>query len=218
MSRVMGGLSDPWSINTIVGLTAVSNLIFSADLSKLSVNFSGPGSEALAAALSLPCAPLEESDVAIFSVSALDGFTADVTTSWHAAREIYLPSIVAIVDLEKSEIDFEDMSAIVSKTLDPVVTPYLVLHSDDGFPTAVISLESQLITDYTLGLRQTIDSDPEHKELVAEFREEYLEQMESAGDDPFSNALIFPAIPLALHIKLGLTEIVQWLGKIPTRG
>ncbi len=195
----------------------MSNLIFSADLSKIRVNFSGPGSENLAAALGLPFAPLEESDVAIFCVSALDGFTPDVTSNWQFARETYIPSIVAIVDLEKSEIDFEDMSAIVGKTLDPVVTPYLVLHSDDGFPTAVISLESQLITDYTLGLKREMESDPEHKELIAEFREEYLEQMESAGEEPFSNALIFPAMPLSLHIKLGVAEIAEWLRKIPSR-
>jgi translation elongation factor EF-G len=195
----------------------VSNLIFPDDSPGLRVNFSGPGSENLAAALSLSPQPLDESDLAIFCVSAVVGFAPGTTENWQRAREIYLPSIVAIVDLEKSEIDFEDMSAIVGKTLDPVVTPYLVLHSDEGFPTAVISLETQMITDYTLGLKRTIESEPEHKELVAEFREEFLEQIESAGDEPFLNALIFPAIPLALHIKLGLAEIQEWLNKIPGR-
>ncbi len=195
----------------------MSNLIFPADSTDLRVNFSGPGSEDLASALALSPQPLDEADVAIFCVSAVDGFAPGMTEDWQRAREIYLPSIVAIVDLEKSEIDFEDMSAIVGKTLDPVITPYLVLHSDEGIPTAVISLETQLITDYTLGLKRTIESDPEHKELVAEFREEFLEQIESAGDEPFANALVFPAIPTAIHIKLGLAEILEWLRKIPSR-
>jgi len=194
----------------------VSNLISPENSPNLRISVTGLGSERLVELLGILPYPLEDSDVAIFCVSALDGFSAGVIENWEKARALYVPSIVAIGDLEKSEIDFEDMSAIVGKTLDPVLTPYLVLHSDEGFPTAVISLETQFITDYTLGLRKEIPSEIEHRELIAEFRAEYFEQMESAGEDAFINALIFPALPIALHLKLGLSEIDEWLRKIPT--
>ena len=127
-----------------------------------------------------------------------------------------VPTIVAITDLDNSEIDFEDMSAIVTKNFEPVLTPYLVLHSDQGFPTALIELESLRITDYSLGLISQRDSDPEHKELVADFREEYLEAIEIAGEGAFLEGLLFPAIPLYLAIKMGVSEIANFLTQIPS--
>ena len=101
----------------------------------------GSKSQPPAAALGLESADLQECDVALFLVSAQDGIVSADLEKWRIARELYIPSLVVICDLLVSEIDFEDMTAIASKMLDPVVSPYLVLHGDDGRPAALINLE-----------------------------------------------------------------------------
>ncbi|MEI6406340.1 MAG: hypothetical protein WCO85_02315 [Actinomycetes bacterium] len=194
----------------------MSNLISQPISPNLRVAISGNGAVELAQVLNLALTPLAEADAVIFVVSAVSGFSSDLPAAWEEARSRYIPSLVAIGELENSDIDFEDMSAIVGKTLDPIVTPYLVLHSDEGFPTALINLSNLMITDYSMGLKRTIDSDPEHKELVAEFREEYLAEIEVTGEDGFEQGLLFPAIPISLHIKLGIAEINEYLHRIPS--
>ena len=95
------------------------------------------------------------------------------------------------------------MSAIVGKMLEPVVTPYLVLHADNGEPTALINLEDQMITDYSTDQVANIPSDSEHKELILEFKEELHNSLIEGGWDQFSAGLIIPAIPLLPKNKLG---------------
>ena len=194
----------------------MSNLIPTPDSHALAVAILGPEAEPLALLLGVDQVNLERAQVAILVVSAISGFTPEVTQAWDFSRDHYIPTIVAITDLDNSEIDFEDMSAIVTKNFEPVLTPYLVLHSDQGFPTALIELESLRITDYSLGLISQRDSDPEHKELVADFREEYLEAIEIAGEGAFLEGLLFPAIPLYLAIKMGVSEIANFLTQIPS--
>ena len=194
----------------------MSNLIPTPDSHALAVAILGPEAEPLALLLGVDQVNLERAQVAILVVSAISGFTPEVTQAWDFSRDHYIPTIVAITDLDNSEIDFEDMSAIVTKSFEPVLTPYLVLHSDQGFPTALIELESLRITDYSLGLISQRDSDPEHKELVADFREEYLEAIEIAGEGAFLEGLLFPAIPLYLAIKMGVSEIANFLTQIPS--
>ena len=118
--------------------------------------------------------------------------------------------------LSSSEIDFEDMSAIASKMLDPIVTPYLVLHGDDGAPAALISLESLEVSDYSAPQLTKRAADPEHQELVAEFRSEYLQALEDAGENSFQAGLLFPALPWIEKTKMGINEIKEYLKLVPT--
>jgi hypothetical protein len=154
--------------------------------------------------------------VALFLVSAQDGIVSADLDKWRSARELYIPSLVIICDLLVSDIDFEDMTAIASKMLDPVVTPYLVLHGDDGRPAALINLDSLLITDYSTGEPISRPADPEHIELVAEFREEYLETVEDSGEDSFAAGLLFPALPWVEGSHIGLDQIKEYLNQVPT--
>jgi hypothetical protein len=193
----------------------VSNLISQKNGEPAAIAIVGFGVPELAAALDREMLPVERAQVLIIVASAVTGFTPGAIEAWNQAREIYLPTLIAIAELEDSELDFEDMAAIAGKTLEPVLTPYLVLHSDEGFPTALIDLRNLAITDYSLGLKRTIPSEPEHKELVAEFATEYAEAIEIAGEDGFEQGLLFPAIPISLHIKLGVAEITEYLDRIP---
>jgi len=176
----------------------------------------GSKSQPLAAALGLESADLQECDVALFLVSAQDGIVSADLEKWRIARELYIPSLVVICDLLVSEIDFEDMTAIASKMLDPVVSPYLVLHGDDGRPAALINLERLEITDYTDGEGRKRPADPEHIELVAEFREEYLEALEESGEDSFAAGLLFPALPWVEGTSIGIDQIKEYLDQVPT--
>ncbi len=178
----------------------------------LRVAFIGSGLETLAHALGGQHAiELSEADVAIFAVSAIDGINAENQSAWAQARELYIPSIIAITDLTSSEIDFDDMAAIAGKTLDPVVTPFLVLHDDAGAPAALIDLDTLKVFSYAAGSRVMSESDPEHKLLVFEFRKEYLEALEAAGENAFAAALLFPAIPVIDSLRMGYEEIAGYL-------
>ncbi len=175
----------------------------------------GGKSAQLAAELGIQPTDLEGCDLALFLVSANDGIVSADLDKWRLAREMYIPSLVIICDLGSSDIDFEDMTAIASKMLDPVVTPYLVLHGDDGAPAALIHLETLQITDYSSGVKEVRAADPEHIELVVEFRAEYLEDIEDAGADSFSAGLLFPALPWVEGTRIGLDQIADFLNEIP---
>ena len=189
----------------------MTNLINSPRISII-----GAKSALLNAELGLPTAELEACDVALFLVSAGDGIVSADLEKWRLARELYIPSLVIICDLLSSEIDFEDMSAIASKMLDPVVTPFLVLHSDDGRPAALIDLETLEVLDYSSGVATKRAADPEHIELVAEFREEYLEALEDTGADSFAAGLLFPALPWIEGSLMGIDQILDFLNQVPT--
>ena len=182
----------------------------------LKVHLVGQGKADLAAALGVTVEPLESADCAIFIVSAKDGIVRADSDSWATARELYIPSIVVITDLTaENETDFEDMAAIAGRILDPVVTPYLVLHLDDGTPIALIDLITQQIIDYSQLDIAIRESDHEHQEVIAEFRDEYIEALEAAGEDAFENALLYPALPWIVGSKLGLAEIALFLHRVP---
>ncbi len=179
------------------------------------ISIIGAKSADLALALALSPTTLQESDLALFLVSAKEGIVSADLENWRLARELYIPSLVIICDLNTSDIDFDDMTAIAGKMLDPVVTPYLVLHDDLGFPTALISLESLKVFDYSSGSRTEREADPEHVELVAEFRQEYLEDLEGAGEDSFAAGLIFPALAWVEGTRIGPDQILEYLDQVP---
>ncbi len=182
----------------------------------LNVHLVGQGAMELAVALGVTSAELESADVAVFLVSAKDGIVRADSDKWLVARDLYIPSIVVITDLSATnETDFEDMAAIAGRILDPVVTPYLVLHQEDGSPIALIDLLTQKIRDYSTGVLVHGDSEHEHQDVVSEFRDEYQELIEATGEEAFENGLLYPAIPWIQGGAMGLLEIADYLNRIP---
>ena len=179
------------------------------------ISIVGKKSQLLAQNLDLDLTDLESSDVALFLVSAQDGIVSADLEKWRLARDLYIPSLVIICDLISSEIDFEDMTAIAGKMLDPVVTPYLVLHSDTGAPVALINLKTLIVQDYSSGSPISNAAEPEHIDLVSEFRAEYLEDMDFAGEDGFAAGLLFPALPWVEGTRMGLDQIFEYLNQVP---
>jgi hypothetical protein len=182
-----------------------------------------PENEQIGAVLGLPVAEIDDptlitADVVLVVASAKNGIDSKVLSNWPTFRELYIPTIVLVTDFEDGDVDFEDMSAIVGKMLEPVLTPYLVLHADDGQPTALINLEDQMITDYSSGKITQIPSDSEHRELILEFKEELASALSEGGWEQFVQGLVIPAIPLIIRNKLGVAEVKKFLNLIPTRG
>jgi len=161
--------------------------------------------------------PPSDAELVVVLASTKSGIDKLITSKWQIFRESYVPVIITIIDLDNNDVDFEDMSAIVGKMLEPVVTPYLVLHADDGAIAAVINLESMQITDYSTGVGITKESDPEHKELVKDFADELSTSLLEGGWEQFVQGLIVPAIPLNLDNKLGVSETKRFLNLIPSR-
>lgn len=161
--------------------------------------------------------PTSDAEVVVILTSTKNGVDQEILSNWQTFREGYVPVIIVVLDFDQGEVDFEDMSAILGKMLEPVVTPYLVLHADDGKAVGLINLESLQVTDYSKENGLERESDPEHKELVKEFAEELKDALVEGGWEQFVQALIIPAIPLRLENSLGINEIKKFLNLIPSR-
>ena len=88
-------------------------------------------------------------DVALVLINAQEGVSQQLAQWWSAAREKQIPRLIVVTDIDSGEIDFDDIVLIANRILDPVLTPFLVLHGENGEPTGIISLETLETTDYS---------------------------------------------------------------------
>lgn len=179
-----------------------------------------PENQKISVALGLPVAEIDNpqlitADVVVIVASAKTGIDPKVVANWSTFRDLYIPTIVVVIDFETGDTDFEDMSAIIGKMLEPVLTPYLVLHADNGEPSALINLEDQMITDYSSDKVANFASDIEHRELISEFKEELSSALIEGGWEQFVHGLVIPAVPLMLKNNLGVNEVKRFLDMIP---
>lgn len=153
-------------------------------------------------------------DVAIFVINPNTGVDEQTVSNWNALDDFQTPRIVVVTEIDSGEADFDDAVLLANRLFDQVVTPYLVLHDDLGAPCALISLETQEITDYSEMPEKTISSDPEHQTLVSEFVEEYASHLAVMGDGAFAAGLLFPAIPLLIEKRIGIDVVRKYLTEI----
>lgn len=157
--------------------------------------------------------PIAESELAIFAINPAAGIDQETIDLWSALTDFQLPRLVVVNELEGSDSDFDDAVLLANRVFDPLVTPYLVLHDDAGNPSALIDLESLEIIDYSQSPISRRDSDVEHKELVADFRSEYLEAVEDAGESAFEAGLLFPAIPVVISKGIGVDIVNNFIDR-----
>ena len=155
-----------------------------------------------------------ESDLAIFAINPAAGIDQNTIDQWQALSDYQLPRLVVVNELDGSDADFEDAIMLANRVLDQLVTPYLVLHSESGSPIALISLDDLEIIDYSTNPPTTSQSETEHQELVAEFRDEYLEEMAGAGENSFAAGLLFPAIPIVISNGLGINIVKGFIDQL----
>ena len=215
IKAVTGALIDRLNIVAHRRLYLVSGSIPTLN-SGFQIAIVGPDSTKIANDFNLVSVELENSDALLFQAST-SGISESDATLWSKARDLYIPSIVLITDFNDGEIDFDDMALIAGRILDPLITPYLVLHDDSGQPVALIELETLSIFDYSTGVRELLNSEPEHKELVSEFASEFAAKVEEFGPTGFQDALLFPAIPYYSKLSMGKIETLEYLKQLPTR-
>ena len=174
--------------------------------------------QSLATALSATVAesPQGESDLAIFAINPSAGIDQVTIENWAALDDFQIPRMVVVNGLEGQELDFEDAVMVANRVFDQLVTPYLFLHDDNGEPAALIRLQDLQIIDYSKNPPQVRASDPEHEELVREFREEYFDLTSEMDDGAFAAGILFPAIPINLIKGIGIDVVRSYIDLLPS--
>lgn len=158
-----------------------------------------------------------ECDLAIFAINPAAGIDGPTIELWKSFDEFQTPRLVVITVMDGMEMDFDDAVMVANRVFDTTVTPYLVLHGESGAPIGVISLQDLTTIDYSVNPPVIGHADEELQEVVAEFREEYLSQMEEMEDGAFAAGILFPALPINLAIGLGVDLVQKYLDELPSR-
>ena len=158
-----------------------------------------------------------EISAAIFAINASTGIDQKTVELWHQFDDYLTPRILVITGFNEGLQDFDDAVLLAKRLLDDVATPFLVLHDDDGTPCALIDLATLKINNYRSN--QITNADPEHIDLVSDFRSEYIQQLEATGEDGFASGIFFPAIPVLLddpEFELGIDIVKRYLNSLPS--
>lgn len=158
-----------------------------------------------------------ECDVAIFAVNPAAGIDNQTIELWREFDEYQTPRMILVTVLEGMEMDFDDAVLVANRVFDPVVTPYLVLHGENGAPIGTVSLEDLSTKDYSTEPATDGVCDQELAELVKDFQEEYRDHMMEMEDGAFAAGILFPALPVNLTNGLGLDIVMSYLDQLPSR-
>jgi len=175
-----------------------------------------PQTVATAFGASFTGSPESESDLAIFAINPSAGIDQQAIENWAALDDFQIPRMVVVNGLEGQELDFEDAVMVANRVFEQLVTPYLVLHDDGGEAAALIRLQDLQIIDYTKNPPQLRASDPEHEELVREFREEYFDLTSEMDEGAFAAGILFPAIPINLIKGIGVDVVQSYIDLLPS--
>lgn len=156
-------------------------------------------------------------DCAIFAINPAAGIDPLTIEHWKNYDDVQIPRLVIVTVLDGMELDFDDAVMVGNRVFDNLVTPYLVLHGENGTPIGTISLADLTTVDYSTTPPTHGEGDDELVELVADFRAEYLEQTAEFGAGSFAAGLLFPAIPVNPANKLGIEIVKQYLSELPSR-
>lgn len=155
-------------------------------------------------------------DAAIFLINPAAGIDNESIQQWRDLDELQIPRMVVVTVMEGMELDFDDAVLLANRVFDELVTPYLVLHGESGTPIGTISLATLETIDYSINPPAAATADSELQELVADFREEYLNQMVEMEDGAFAAGILFPAIPVNPANGLGLDLVRDFLAQLPS--
>jgi translation elongation factor EF-G len=155
-------------------------------------------------------------DVAIFAINPAAGIDNETIKLWRAFDEYQTPRLIAVTVLDGMELDFDDAVMLANRVFDQTITPYLVLHGENGSPIGTISLSTLMTTDYSTNPPSIAEADDELVGVVEDFRDEYLERIDEMENGAFAAGIIFPAIPLNLVNGLGVDVIKSYLAELPS--
>ena len=140
-------------------------------------------------------------------VDARSGISKEMIEIWQYFQERQFPRLLIVQGIEFSESDFDDIVLIGNRVLEQFATPYLVLHDDLGVPTALISLEDNLVHDYSGKELNKFSADIDLVDLIGDFQEEYLQIYKEMGDNGFFQGILAIAIPIGNTKPFGISEL-----------
>ncbi len=149
----------------------------------------------------------EKIDLFALLVDARTGVSREMIETWHFFQERQFPRLMLVQGIEFSESDFDDIVLIGNRVLEKFATPFLVLHDDLGQPTALISLEDNLVHDYSGSAVNRFSADSELVDLISDFQAEYLELHKELGDSGFFEGIFAIAIPVGSEKPFGAPEV-----------
>jgi hypothetical protein len=155
-------------------------------------------------------------DCAIFAINPSAGIDAQTIELWRSYDDVQMPRMVIVTVLDGMDMDFDDAVMVGNRVFDPLVTPFLVLHGENGTPIGTISLQDLITIDYSTQPPTHGQSDHELAELVEEFRAEYLASTEEFSEGSFAAGLLFPAIPINPANNLGIDIVRSYLRELPS--
>lgn len=156
-------------------------------------------------------------DLVFFLIHADRGISQAEIDRFNRVRELQIPTLVLVAlshdkEVDQDQWDFDDVVMLANRVLEKVVTPFLVLHDDDGAPVGLYYLEQDSVIDYSKEEPRLTPADPELSEIVAEFKSEFEEE-EFMVDD-FLTGLRTIAIPYIPERNIGNTEIKSFVTKL----
>jgi hypothetical protein len=140
-------------------------------------------------------------------VDARSGISNEMIDVWQYFQERQFPRLMIVQGIEFSDSDFDDIVLIGNRVLEQFATPYLVLHDDLGVPTALISLEDNLVHDYSGKELNKFSAEIDLIDLVGDFQEEYLQIYKEMGDNGFFQGILAIAIPIGNTKPFGISEL-----------
>lgn len=160
---------------------------------------------------------LSEVDLAIFLIEADRGISQEEIASFQKIRELQLPTLILVASLlpdshALDQWDFDDVIMLVNRVLEPSITPFLVLHGEDGVPSGLFDLARRKVIDYSSSSRSEFEPEPDLMSLTEEFRSEYDES--GYCDSDFISGLTVVAIPFIPERGIGHFELVELLTKL----
>lgn len=149
----------------------------------------------------------EEIDLFALLVDARSGISTEMIAAWQHIQERQYPRLLLVQGIEFAESDFDDIVLIGNRVLEQFATPFLVLHDDLGQPTALISLEDNLVHDYSGAEAHRSSADSELIDLIADFQDEYLQLYKELGEDGFFQGIFAIALPIGTTRAFGIPEL-----------
>jgi hypothetical protein len=146
-------------------------------------------------------------EIFLMLVDARTGISPAMVEAWQSYAERQFPRLLLVQGLEFAQSDFDDIVLIGNRVLEQFATPFLVLHDDLGQPTALISLEDNLVHDYSGAQPRRYSAESELVDIVADFQEEYLQLYSDLGEDGFQQGIFAIALPVGIEKAFGIAEL-----------
>ena len=149
----------------------------------------------------------EKLDFFALLVDARSGISPQMIEVWQHYQDRQFPRVLLVQGIEFSESDFDDIVLIGNRVLEQFATPYLVLHDEIGEPTGLISLEDNIVHDYSGSTVTNYPAEKEMIELIKDFQDEYTQLYKELGTEGFFQGIFAIALPIGSSKRFGTPEL-----------